>query len=126
MTGNITAAWIAFLCGALAGAVPGLLFHDSDWLGGYDSWRRRLIRLGHISFFGIGLLNLGFALTVRSLEMDPGALETASWLFILGLVTMPLVCYLSAWKMTFRHLFFVPAGSVMLAIVLFLWRLVQP
>ena len=126
MESNIIAAWTAFLFGALAGAVPGLLFHDTDWLGGYDSWRRRLIRLGHISFFGIGLLNLGFGLTVRSLDMNPEYLQTASWLFMLGLVTMPLVCYLAAWKKPFRHLFFVPAGSVMLAIVLFLWRLVQP
>lgn len=50
---NIVAAWMAFLFGAPAGAVTGLLFHDEAWLGGYDSWRRRLMRLGHVAFFWV-------------------------------------------------------------------------
>src|SRR4051812_205671 len=49
---NIAAAWIGILCGVLGGAVVGLFFHRDEWLGGYGSWRRRLARLGHISFFG--------------------------------------------------------------------------
>ena len=60
---NVWAAWLGILAGALAGAVMGLMFHRDDWLGGYSSWRRRMLRLGHIAFFGIGLLNLAFAAT---------------------------------------------------------------
>ena len=58
---NLHAAWIGFFAGCLAGAIPGLFFHGSDWLGGYASWPRRMIRLGHVAFFGIGFLNLAFA-----------------------------------------------------------------
>ena len=32
-------------------------------MGGYGSFRRRLARLGHISFFGLGFLNLLLAFT---------------------------------------------------------------
>ena len=32
---NICAAWIGFLMGCAAGAVPGLFFYRKDWLGGY-------------------------------------------------------------------------------------------
>jgi len=39
-------------------------------------------------------------------------------------VTMPLVCYASAFRPVFRHLFFVPAGSVTLSVVLFLGKVV--
>jgi hypothetical protein len=46
-----------------------------------------------------------------------------SILLIAGAVTMPLVCYLSAWKPLFRNIFFIPAVSVTLAIALFLWRI---
>jgi hypothetical protein len=119
---NIYAAWIGFLLGCLAGAVAGLFFHDKDWLGGYASWPRRLIRLGHISFFGIGLLNLSFALTAQALNITAG-LRVPSVLLIAGAVTMPLLCYLSAWKRACRHLFFIPAMSVTAAIAFFLWRL---
>jgi hypothetical protein len=102
--------------------VPGLFFHGQDWLGGYASWPRRMIRLAHIAFFGIGLLNLGFALTARTLGLENG-LRATSVLLLVGAAAMPLVCYLSAWRSAFRHLFVVPAVSVTLGVGLFAWRL---
>ena len=114
---NLIAAWIGFLAGVISGIVPGLLFHGEQWMGGYGSWPRRLTRLGHVSFFGIGFLNLAFALTVRSLGQDSG-LALASGLFITGAVSMPLLCYLSAWKKPFRHLFFIPVLSLAGAIAI--------
>lgn len=121
---NIHAAWIGFLMACVAGAVPGLLFHKNDWLGGYASWPRRMIRLAHISFFGIGFINISFALTARVLGIDAG-LQTISGLLIVGAVAMPSVCYLSAWKQPFRNLFFIPAMSVTVGIALFVWRIIS-
>lgn len=118
---NLCAAWIGFLLGCVAGAIPGLFFHDINWLGGYASWERRMIRLGHISFFGLGFLNLSFALTFRALEMSPPPV-VSSMLLIAGAVTMPLVCYLSAWKPLFRHVFFIPVLSITLGVGLALER----
>ena len=119
---NIIAAWLGFLLGCTAGAVMGLCFHKVEWAGGYTSWPRRMVRLAHIAFFGLGLLNLTFALTVRSLNLE-GGVTCSSYLLLLGAVTMPLVCYLAAWRLPFRHLFFIPAGSVTIAIALLVWKL---
>lgn len=119
---NIIAAWIGFLLGGISGAIPGLFFYRFDWLGGYTSWPRRLIRLAHISFFGIGFLNLGLGLTGQLLGITSPA---ASILMLMGAVTMPLLCYFSAFRPAFRHLFFIPAGSVILSIILFIERMVQ-
>ena len=110
--------------GCVAGAVTGLFFHGEGWLGGYSSWHRRMIRLGHIAFFGIGFLNLAFALTARAFALEP-RLKVASALLIVGAVAMPLVCYLSAWRAFFRHLFFIPALSVMFGVAVCLWRMVS-
>ena len=118
---NIVAAWIGFALGCISGAIPGLFFHNQDWLGGYTSWPRRLIRLAHIAFFGIGFLNLGLGLTGQLLGVESLA---ASILMIIGAATMPAICYASAFKPIFRHLFFIPAGSVFVAIVLFIERMV--
>ena len=125
MTINLYAAWIGFLLGALAGATSGLFFDREDWLGGYADWRRRMVRLGHISFFGIGLLNLGFYLTVEAVGIQEG-IRIPAILLMVGAVAMPLVCYLSAFRKGFRHLFFIPAGAVTLALALFTWRLAVP
>jgi hypothetical protein len=122
---NLHAAWIGMLCGAAFGAVLGLFFHGEEWLGGYASWPRRMLRLGHIALFGIALINLSFALTAGALRLE-GGLAWPSGLLIVGAVTMPLVCFLSAWRKPFRHLFFVPAASVIVALALFVWRLLSP
>ena len=120
---NLQAAWIGFLCGCLSGAALGLFFHRPDWLGGYGSWRRRMLRLGHISFFGIGLLNLGYGLTVRSLSVEAPAAASAA--LIVAAISMPTVCFLSAAREWFRNLFFVPVVSLTAAIGLITWRLVS-
>jgi hypothetical protein len=112
---NFTAAWIGIFLGLIAGAVEGLFFADDEWRGGYSSWRRRMVRLGHISFFGLGFINLAYALSLDYLVIScPNCWP--SILLVIGAVTMPLVCYLSAWRKAFRHFFFIPAGSVIIGI----------
>jgi len=114
------------LAGVVSGAVVGLFFHRDDWMGGYASYRRRLTRLGHISFFGIGFLNLSFAATVGELHLHRLYLAVASWALLTGAITMPLCCFLSAWRKPLRHLFPVPVLAVttgVLAIVFGGWYL---
>jgi hypothetical protein len=112
---NLLAGWIGVLAGVLSGAFIGLFFHRNDWLGGYDTFSRRLIRLGHISFFGIAFLNFSLALTFRSITLSPGHALVASNAMVLGAVTMPMLCFLTAWRRKFRHLFFIPVISILLA-----------
>ncbi|GBU09918.1 hypothetical protein AwWohl_10560 [Gammaproteobacteria bacterium] len=114
-TVNLMAGWLSFIAGAGSGALIGLQFHKKDWLGGYSSFARRLLRLGHIAFFGIGILNILFAQSVNNINNI--WIDYASILF-LSAFSMSLVCFLTAWKKPFRHLFFIPAGSTMLAVIL--------
>ncbi len=121
---NIYAGWFGFLAGIIAGAVSGLKFYDDNFLGGYGSWSRRLVRLAHISFFGIGLINLAFAVTAKELGFFDG-LEVGSVALVVGLVAMPLVCYLSAYRAKFRHLFFIPVLAVLIGVLNLLWRMME-
>lgn len=113
---NIVAGWLAMLAGVFSGAVAGLFFHRDDWMGGYNSYRRRLVRLGHISFFGLGFVNLFFATTAPILGLHGSSLEAASISFITALITMPLCCLLSAWRKPFRHLFPIPVTAAFVGI----------
>lgn len=115
---HLWSAWIGVLAGMLSGAVLGLWFHREDWLGGYNSWPRRMLRLGHISFFGIAFLNFAFAATAFAV-----ARPLYSWvspMLIAGAILMPSVCALAAWKKPLRHLFPLPviclAGAVTLIV----------
>lgn len=113
---NLIGGWLAMLAGVLSGSVAGLLFHDENWLGGYSSFRRRLARLGHISFFGVGILNLLFAATAGQLLLRPGYLTVASAGLVVGVITMPTCCFLTAWRKPLRHLFPIPVFSVAIGI----------
>lgn len=122
---NLMAGWLGMLGGVFSGAVVGLFFHREEWMGGYGSYRRRLMRLGHIAFFGLGFLNLMFAATSGQLLLRGWWLAIASWGLIVGAVTMPVCCFLSAWRKPFRHLFPVPVVAVTAGIVSILiggWR----
>ena len=105
------------LLGVVSGAAIGLFFHVDDWAGGYASFRRRMLRLAHISFFGLGFINLLFGLTLQSISIQSPYTNIASLGFILGVMTMPLCCYLTAWKQMFRHLFPVPVLCVTAGII---------
>ena len=103
--------------GVLSGALIGLFFHNDEWMGGYSSFRRRLARLGHISFFGLGFVNLLFALSANAVHLSTRAAGIASLAFLIGAATMPMVCFLTAWRKPFRHFFPVPVVSVSVGIV---------
>lgn len=109
---NIFAAWAGILAGVLVGVAQGLFFHRDDWLGGYGSWPRRLMRLGHISFFGIAFLNLAFAWTAKQSGWRPPSAIPAVTLAA-AQALMPLVCYLAAWRPGMRRLFFLPVSCVL-------------
>lgn len=121
---NLVGGWVGMLAGVLSGAVVGLFFHREDWMGGYGSYRRRLTRLGHISFFGLGFLNLLFALSAPPLNLAGRSLEVASVSLMVAAIAMPICCFLSAWKKPFRHLFPIPvvAAAVGIVAVLLGWR----
>lgn len=116
---NLVLAWVWLLLGFLSGLALGLFFHRDDWLGGYGSFQRRLYRLAHISFFGLGFTNLGFYFTAQRLSIDsPPLLSTAAISFVVGALFMPLCCVLTAHCPRCRPLFAVPVLSLLLGAAL--------
>ncbi len=121
---NLLTGWIAILGGIVSGAIAGLFFHRDDWMGGYNSYRRRMARLGHIAFAGLGFLNLAFAVTAGPMKLGEPALKVASIAFIAGAVTMPTCCFLTAWRKFLRHLFPIPVAAILTGLIAILagWR----
>lgn len=112
-------AWAGVLAGLLSGAAMGLAFHNDAWLGGYGSWQRRMLRLGHISFFGIAFLNFAYAITAHIAGAGPYA-TWVSPLLVAGAILMPTVCVLAAWRKPLRHLFPMPVVALVSAVALLL------
>jgi len=104
----LNVGWSGMLMGVISGAVIGLLFHRKDWLGGYSAHPRRMVRLGHISFFGIGLINLFYAFSIEPMGLPCDDSIRGAWMLLGALISMPLCCFLTAWQPSARHLFPIP------------------
>lgn len=115
---NLLLAWLWVVAGIAFGFFLGTNFHRDDWLGGYTSFKRRLYRLAHISFFGLAIINLLFYFTVRLLPVFGGTLELASWGCIVGALTMPACCFLVAHVPRLRPVFLIPVLSLLTSSVL--------
>ncbi len=113
----LLAGWLGMMGGALSGAILGLFFWKEEWMGGYGSWRRRLSRLGHISFFGLGFVNFLFAVTHHVLHLTAPWAQLGAGAFLTGAISMPLCCFLAAWKQPLRHLFPLPVAGVVVGVV---------
>ena len=99
--------------GALSGAAIGLFFHVEGWMGGYGSFRRRMVRLGHIAMFGLGILNVLLALSLSARPIPEAYIPFASAGFLAGAIAMPACCFLTAWRPSFRHLFPIPVVAIL-------------
>ncbi|HEX5399296.1 MAG TPA: hypothetical protein VFY06_09630 [Verrucomicrobiae bacterium] len=122
---NLFLAWLWILLGFTTGMVLGMFFHGEKWLGGYASFKRRMYRLGHISFFGLGTVNLLFWLTAQRLSPTGTIMEVASWAFVIGAVTMPVCCVVMAHFPKTHPVFAVPVISLITGGILTLLEVIQ-
>src|SRR5437870_1544132 len=60
---NWYAGWTMILTAFVTGAILGLFFYREDFLGGYASFRRRILRLGHIALAALGTINVVYSLS---------------------------------------------------------------
>ena len=122
---NLLLAWLWILLGFVTGMVLGLFFHREHWLGGYGSFKRRMYRLGHISFFGLGAVNLLFCLTVQIFSLSGPLIHFASLAFIVGAIAMPVCCVVMAHFPKAHLIFAVPVVSLIAAGILMLLEIVK-
>ena len=122
---NLVLAWLWLLLGFVSGMVLGLFFRGENWLGGYASFKRRMYRLGHISFFGLGAVNLLFCLTVQNFSLAGQLVSVASWAFIVGAITMPVCCVVMAHFPKAHLIFAVPVVSLIAGGILTLMEVIK-
>jgi len=118
---NRLVGWTSLALGAATGLVMGLWSFDGpapvpDVLGNYDDVSRRLARLGHIAFFGLGILNLLLARELAGLTLSAAARRAASRAMNVGNVFLPLTLFAAAVFHPLKYFMSVPATAVLLAL----------
>lgn len=114
---NEIGGWFLILLGFISGLLLGLGFHREEFLGGYASLRRRMVRLGHIALIALGVLNILYVVSLPRMRLQSWELNVAAWSLLIGAITMPTVCGLTAWRTGFRRLFFIPVASLLTGVI---------
>jgi hypothetical protein len=126
MQSNRAVGWASIAVGIATGLVMGLWSFDGPvstpaWLGEYGDTSRRLARLGHIAFIGLGILNILLAreLTVSSLGERGRRLASAAMNF--GNVFLPVTLFAAAAWRPAKFTMALPATAVFVAMCLAAW-----
>jgi hypothetical protein len=120
---NRVVGWTSFVLGAGSGLAIGLWSFDGPlpappWIGEYGDLPRRLVRLGHIAFFGLGFLNLHLARELPDLALGAAGKRLASWLMNFGNILLPPALFAAALVAPAKYLLPIPALSVLAALAL--------
>ncbi len=120
---NRIVGWGSLATGALTGLILGLWSFDGPmptpgWLGAYGDTARRLARLGHIAFFGLGFINLLMARELPHVGLHERTKRMASAAMNFGNVFLPLTLFAAAAYQPLKYFMSVPATSVLLALVI--------
>lgn len=120
---NRIIAWTGMACGAALGLIMGLWSFDGpvappNFIGNYTDTPRRLLRLGHIACFGIGILNLLLVRELFNSAHSPRAARYAAQAMNFGNIFLPLVLVIAAVYAPAKYLLPFPALSVFAALCL--------
>ena len=120
---NRAIGFTSLLIGVASGMMLGLWSFGGpvpvpESIGGYGELPRRFLRLGHIAFFGLGLINLAIAGHWRRLDLDRPAARRALRLMNLGNLGLPPLLLAAAWQPTLLYLMPIPVVCVFAALAL--------
>lgn len=123
---NRSIALTSMALGALSGMLIGLWSFGGpapvpDAIGDYGDLPRRLLRLGHIAFFGLAFLNLILARQVPSLPLGVKAMRGALGCMNFGNVALPAALIAAAFWEPLKYLTAPPAFAVTLALCIAAW-----
>jgi len=123
---NRSIGWTSMAVGVATGLVMGLWSFDGPlpvpaWLGDYGDTPRRLARLGHIAFLGLGILNLLLTHELPRSTLGGTGKTVAATSMNIGNVGLPLGLFAAAAWAPAKYALAIPATAVFVALTLMAW-----
>jgi len=116
-------AWTSLLLGAASGLVIGLWsfggpLPEPGWVGGYTELPRRLLRLGHIALFALGMINFMLTRQLAASGLGAGTIRVALAAMNVGNVLMPTLLFAAVMRPEVKYLLALPALALALALAI--------
>jgi hypothetical protein len=110
---NVVFGWAWMCVGLIMGLMMGMRAEGEGWLGGYSSLTRRYLRLGHIAFIALSIINILYGIELRSADIPGYVSSIGSPLMIFGGAGVPLTCLTAAFFRKAKYFLPLPALAVL-------------
>jgi hypothetical protein len=100
--------------GLLAGMLLGLRAEGENWLGGYASVARRYLRLAHVAFIALSLINILYGKELGTINLPDYLKNIGSTLMIFGAAGVPITCISAAFIRKTKYFLPLPASAVLI------------
>jgi len=118
---NISFGWIWILVGLLVGAIMGMWSFNGPMpspVGDYTSLPRRMLRLSHIAFIALAIINILYGYEIDKIKIKDKLKRICSKCMIYGAVLMPIVLIAAVFFEPLKYLTMIPAALIMIAVAI--------
>src|SRR3989344_7252200 len=116
---NIVFGWVWILVGILIGAVMGMWSFNGPLpspVGEYADLPRRLLRLSHIAFIALAMVNILYGYEIDKVFLKEKTKRIGSLAMVWGGVLMPLFLLAAVFYEPFKYLTMISAILIILAV----------
>lgn len=110
---NIVFGWAWMVLGVIFGMALGIRAEGEEWLGGYASLARRYLRLAHVAFIALSMINILYGKELGAVDLPVSVKNIGSYLMIFGAAGVPLTCICAAFFRKMRYFLPLPALAVL-------------
>jgi len=121
---NIIFGWVWICLGFIFGMTLGIWAEGEKWLGGYASVTRRYLRLGHVAFIALPIINILYGKELASVDLGDNMKYIGSYLMIFGAVGVPITCVFAAFIRKARYFLPLPASALLIGTIILVIGLV--
>jgi len=118
---NISFGWIWILFGIIMGAIMGLWSFNGPFpspVGDYTSLPRRMLRLSHIAFIMLAIINILYGYEIDKLKIKEKLKKIGSNFMIYGAILMPFILLSSVFIELFKYLTIIPAVFIITSLLI--------
>ena len=113
---NVLFGWAWMCLGFIFGMTLGMWAEGEIWLGGYTSLARRYLRLGHVAFIALSIINILYGKELGAVALPVHIKNIGSYLMIFGAIGVPLTCISAAFFRNAKYFLPLPALALLAGI----------
>src|SRR3989344_2722582 len=125
---NISFGWIWILCGIILGAIMGMWSFNGPFpspIGDYTSLPRRMLRLSHIAFIALAIINILYGYEIDKIKVKEKLKNMGSSFMIYGAILMPLILIGAVFFEYLKYFTIIPTFLIIIALIIIVFGILR-